>query len=241
MNRYMILLRRFLAARRLGFEFLGTTKSKLPSQAKLGHQVVNLTYPPDSGYMSDIINLWLDDEYGIRQLEAEPKTIVDIGGNIGLFSLWAWSHFPDAALYTFEPNSRVFEQLKKNLAPTNAQVCGVGVSSKSGFALMNDNTDSRMGSTTQVANGDIELRSLSQVVADVGGKIDLLKMDCEGAEWDIFEDKGAFEAIDAIRMEYHLDDQHSVETLESITEELGYRMTHHSPNRGFGISWLDKK
>ena len=82
----MLLLRRFLAARRLGFRFLGTTKSKLPSEAKLGHQIVNLTYPPDSGYLLDIINLWLDDEYGIRQVESEPEVVVDIGGNIGLFT-----------------------------------------------------------------------------------------------------------------------------------------------------------
>jgi FkbM family methyltransferase len=241
MNRYRILLRRFFAARRLGFTFIGTTKSQLPKRARLCGRAVNLDFPSDTGYMSDIINLWLDDEYGIRQLRTAPETVVDVGGNIGLFSLWAWSHFPNTTLHTYEPNPRVFAQLKSNLEPTHAHVFKNGVGSQPGFARLNDDTDSRNASTTLVDDGEIEIRSLSQVVANIGGKVDLLKMDCEGAEWDIFEDKDAFAKIDAIRMEYHLDGLHSVETLKLLTEGLGYRMVHHSPNRGFGIAWFNKK
>jgi len=41
------------------------------------------------------------------------------------------------------------------------------------------------------------------VVASLGD-IDLLKLDCEGAEWDIFECKDAWRAVRALTMEYHL-------------------------------------
>ena len=73
-----------------------------------------------------------------------------------------------------------------------------------------------------------------------GGGIDILKLDCEGAEWEIFKDKRAFESIQTIIMEYHLNDSHTVENLKTITAELGYRMTHHKPHRGFGIAWFEK-
>ncbi|MHB8789322.1 MAG: FkbM family methyltransferase [Desulfobulbaceae bacterium] len=190
--------------------------------------------------MSDIINLWLDDEYGIRQMNMVPGTVVDIGGNIGLFSLWVWCHFPNTRIYTFEPNPRVFEHLTKNLDPTHAKVRRAGVSFKPGRAEMKDAGDSRLATTILKDDGEIELIPLSQIAEDVGGKIDLLKMDCEGAEWDIFEDKEAFEKIQTIRMEYHLDDTHSVESLRAVTDGLGYRMTHHAPNHGFGIAWFEK-
>ncbi len=184
--------------------------------------------------------MWLDDEYGIRKLNTVPNTVVDIGANIGLFSLWVWCHFPDANIYTLEPNPRVLPYLIKNLAATHAHIRRVGVSCKPGRANMKDTSDSRLASTTLRKEGEIEMISLSQIVKDVGEKIDLLKMDCERAEWDIFKDQNAFETIQTVRMEYHLDDLHSLESLKEITTGLGYRMTHHSPNRRFGIAWFEK-
>jgi len=241
MNRFATLLRRFLAARNLGFTFIGTTKSRKPARARLGGRYISLSYPEGTACMSDIINLWLDDEYGVRKLQDTPGTIVDIGGNIGLFSLWVWHHFPQAHLYTFEPNPLLWDHLTANLSPTNAQIHKAGVSAKSCRARMNHAADSRLASTVSDNSGDVELISLSQILKDVGGKIDLLKMDCEGAEWDIFQDKDAFTSISVVRMEYHLDESHSLETLEQLSASLGYRIEHLSPNQGFGIAWLVRK
>src|SRR5215469_18316535 len=98
MNRYALLLNRFLAAQRLGFTFFGTTRGKLPSAVRLGGTTVNLHYPEDAGYILDVVNVWLDDEYGVGKLSEMPGTVVDIGGNIGLFSLWTWSHFPKSRI-----------------------------------------------------------------------------------------------------------------------------------------------
>lgn len=241
MNRYWLLLRRFLTAKRLGFTFVGTSKTRLPRRVTLGGRTVDLTYPADSGYMSDIINLWLDDEYGIGELKTKPATVVDIGGNIGLFSLWVWGHFPNTQIHTFEPNPRVFDCLTENLIPTGAQIHRAGVSHKPGRAEMNDISDSRLASTIIKDDGNVELIALSQIVEDVGGTVDLLKMDCEGAEWEIFKDAESFKHINAIRMEYHLDDSHSFVDLKQTTECLGYKMTHHLPYHDYGIAWFDKK
>lgn len=241
MHRYLHLFRRYLAARKLGFTFIGIKRSSLPTHVKLGGKTIGINYPPDSGYISDIVNLWLADEYGISHLKRPVSTIVDIGGNIGLFSLWAWHHFPNAKILTFEPNPRVFGFLSKNLSPTNAVPHLVGVASTPGRAVMNDSTDSRMASTSPTPSGEIELVTLSQIVEKSGGSIDILKMDCEGAEWDIFKDKHAFDSIKVIRMEYHLDEKHSMDDLLSITKDLGYTMTNHIPNSGFGIAWFEKR
>ena len=44
-----------------------------------------------------------------------PKVIFDIGGNIGITSIYLASLFPDAKIYTFEPLSENFEILQKNI------------------------------------------------------------------------------------------------------------------------------
>lgn len=241
MYRYSRLLHRFLAARKLGFRFVGTTRSNAPKRVTLGGTSISLTYPPDSGYLLDIINLWLSDEYGLGKIKHPVTSIVDIGGNIGLFSLWAWHHFPNARILTYEPNPRVFDFLSENLAPTRAVPHLVGVASKPGRAVMNDLSNSRTASTTPASSGQIRLITLSQIVEEAGGSIDILKMDCEGAEWDIFHDKQAFASIKAIRMEYHLVDHHSLDELVSVTSDLGYTMVHHIPDQGFGIAWFEKR
>ena len=237
----MLFLQRFMASHDLGFSFVGSSRTKLPTKVKLGGRFVDLTYPQDEGYISDIINLWLDDEYGIQKITESPQTIVDIGGNIGLFSLWAWSHFPMARIYTYEPNPRVLDCLLKNLKPTNALVRAAGVSCTSGRAEIKDASDSRLAATSLSESGNIDIISLSQIVEDVGGRIDLLKLDCEGAEWEIFKDIDAFQNIESIRMEYHLNEAHSLESLKVVTKSLGYKMVRLSPNQGFGIAWFEKQ
>ena len=42
-----------------------------------------------------------------------PKIIFDIGGNIGITTVYLASIFPDAKIYTFEPLPENFEILKK--------------------------------------------------------------------------------------------------------------------------------
>ena len=46
--------------------------------------------------------------------ELKPKVIFDIGGNIGITSIYLASLFPDAVIYTFEPLKENFEILQKN-------------------------------------------------------------------------------------------------------------------------------
>ena len=47
--------------------------------------------------------------------ELNPKVILDIGGNIGITSIYLSSIFPDAKIYTFEPIPDNFEILTKNI------------------------------------------------------------------------------------------------------------------------------
>ena len=71
--------------------------------------------------------------HGIRIDDGD--TVVDIGANIGLFSLFVLNRFPHARIYAFEPSPVVYELLKANCEAYGQEVhvfqCGVSDQPKS--------------------------------------------------------------------------------------------------------------
>jgi phthiocerol/phenolphthiocerol synthesis type-I polyketide synthase E len=69
-------------------------------------------------------------KHGIRI----PKgaTVFDVGGNIGLFTLFAYTEAPDARIYTFEPAPPLFDLLRRNVAEhrVRAELFNVGLSNR---------------------------------------------------------------------------------------------------------------
>lgn len=240
MNSYLRLIRRYLKARKLGFSFRGTSYSHPPSRVRLNGKPIGVSYPNDRGYLYDIVNIWLDDEYGLSSLDQAPATIVDIGANIGLFSLLAWHTFPAARIFSYEPNHRIFSYTQSNLKGTSVVAIESGVSHEDGRCVMIDDSDSRLAVSASDPAGDCELRSLRRVVEEAGGKIDLLKVDCEGAEWSIFKDSEALRCAEKIRMEYHLIGDHSIEDLTSVVRSTGFSIRHLLPLGDYGIVWLQR-
>jgi FkbM family methyltransferase len=240
-GRLELVVKRALRARALGFNFGGTSRSLPPTRAWLTGRWCDIQYPTDQGYLSDVINVWLDDEYGLRRLEADPpQIVVDIGANIGLFSMWARHCFPQARLLAYEPNPRIYPCLERNVRSMGVQTHKCGVADAAGRATMQDASDSRLASTHRSADGEITLVSLTDVVAAAGGTIDLLKLDCEGAEWDILRAVDAVDQVKSIHMEYHLVNGHTVEDLVAVTKQLGFEVRHLIPNSAWGIAWLDR-
>jgi FkbH-like protein/FkbM family methyltransferase len=66
----------------------------------------------------------------------EGATVVDIGANIGLFSLFVMSRFPSSNVYAFEPAPVVYDLLKANAAAysSTAKAFNLGVSNRCGTA-----------------------------------------------------------------------------------------------------------
>src|SRR6267142_6466530 len=93
-RRMITLVRRSIMAAKLGFAFYGTSRTRFPRCVNLLGGRRELSVPPDGGYLFDVINVWLDDEYGLHTNGFEPATVLDIGANVGIFSLWAAHIFP---------------------------------------------------------------------------------------------------------------------------------------------------
>jgi len=225
----------------MGFLFMGTSKFRAPGSFIFKSRRYTLSLPSEPGLNYDFINLILDDEYGIEKLDAKPKTIVDIGANIGLFSLWAGACFPKAIIHSYEPNARLHPYLVTNLKQVGAKIFAEGVGSRACYGELVDPGESRLGTCHPSESGDIPLVSLRTVIARMGGHIDLLKLDCEGAEWDILKDLDAFQDVTRIHMEYHLAEPgQTVEKLIAIFRHAGFQSILVDQNQGFGIAWFKR-
>jgi FkbM family methyltransferase len=239
MNRYRLLTGRVWRAAKLGFPFWGTSFSSFPRSIWLNGKRIRLSAPLEQTLVNDVINIWLDDEYGLSQLaNTPPKSILDLGANIGLFSIWARRFFPDAVIHAYEPNSRISEYARRNTADLDVRILESAVGQAPGRAHIRDDGDSRRAYTSPSFDGDIEMMSLMQIVDHIGGQVDLMKLDIEGAEWDLFDDPSSFDGVDIIRMEYHLGRDRTLLDIMNAAERLDFKVEKLAPNDGFGILWL---
>jgi FkbM family methyltransferase len=146
---------------------------------------------------------------------------LDMGANVGLFTLEMAKR--GCEVHAYEPDPMAWEALVKNaghLPNVTLHYCAVGATAGT-FRLHRARSFARnpLVSTTmssialsnpnrfQDDDGiDVEVRAFRDVVAGFGRRIALVKMDIEGAEFDIlrqvFHDPAAFD-IDAIFCETH--------------------------------------
>lgn len=239
-RRLGIFSRRLIRARKFKLLFKGTRCFQMPSTICFGERTLAVAFPPEPTQKNDFINIMLDDEYGVLRLPHGIKTVLDVGANSGLFSLKAANHLHGATVHAYEPNPRIFPYAANNLAQVGVRCFQAGIGSRAGFAFMEDSGDSRLAQTRLSDSGQIRIVSLAEAVAEIGGELDLLKLDCEGAEWDIFQDVSTFRKIRLIRMEYHIDKQHGLDGLRATAQSLGYRIDKLVPNQGFGVAWLSR-
>lgn len=155
--------------------------------------------------------IFLDQEYRLP-FDARPATILDLGANTGLASLYFRTQFPEAQIVAVEPDPANFAMMQRHLGVQQGVVLvQAAVWSHDGQITL---TDPGVGSWgLRVHESSSEVCSGSQVPAVSmpsllghfpGGRVDLLKMDVEGAEKEVFESSAAWiEKIDAIVIELH--------------------------------------
>ena len=238
-GRAYLLAKRMLAARKLGVRFGGVSRFSLPRRCRLCGTEVTIDAPEEVALRSDFINVLLDDEYGLDHLSEPPRTICDIGANIGLFSLWARHRFPDATIHSYEPNPRIVSFLEHNLEGRNVEIFPEAVGAEHGTVEMDDRWDSRNAKTKPSQSGNVEMISIASTIQRLGGHIDLLKMDCEGGEWDILQASEALTQVKTIRMEYHLlTRQKTVAAFRALATSAGFECEKIWERRHHGIVWL---
>jgi FkbM family methyltransferase len=238
MNPVSQFLRRFVRSRRYGVAFRGVARTSLPDRIRFSGKYRHVRIPQDPLHIADFINVILDDDYGVRSTTGDVKTIVDIGANVGLFTSLAREQFPDAVIHSYEPSPFTAAYARDNTRHPLTTLYEEGVAAKDSRANMVELGVSTLAQTIAADEGSITLTSFAKVLERAGGRIDLLKVDCEGAEWDFMTGADQFRQVGQIRMEYHLVGNRTLNDLHAMAKGIGFEVCKLQPNDGFGIAWL---
>lgn len=178
-------------------------------------------------------------------------TVVDIGAGIGEFSLLAARD--GASVVAFEPFPGSCALLRENVRRNGAGVRVVerAIAGRSGTLALDVGLADPVYFRSRAMGGEgaqvIEVPALSLADAMAIGavdRIDLLKLDCEGAEYDILGGAGpdVLARVDRVVLEYHEWDGHTHTELVEMLERAGF-LVRVAPNRtypGIGYLWADR-
>ncbi|MDP7152106.1 MAG: FkbM family methyltransferase [Paracoccaceae bacterium] len=145
-------------------------------------------------------------------------TVLDLGGNFGAFSVMAAQIVgAEGAVHCFEPAPQSQQRIRENARRNgidNIHLHPVAVGGESGTIRFHTHTKSALSSIYDELDGrdmsavstiEVEIRSINDVMRDLPKVIHLAKIDCEGAEHDIFQEitDENLARIRAIVMELH--------------------------------------
>jgi FkbM family methyltransferase len=179
-----------------------------------------------------IDEIWAYRKYDYFGYRVSPGDIVvDIGANIGTFSLYAAKVCGASRVVCFEPFPETFRILSKNVEQNqlHAITCvNQAVAGRSGLrTLMLDSKDPGshslvIGSSKRTV--EISCCTLEDIFQRFSLlKIDYLKMDCEGAEYEILENATSrLQQIGRISMETHTTPNRTERDLETLLRGQGF-------------------
>jgi FkbM family methyltransferase len=160
---------------------------------------------PTSNSMADLFVLrevFVQETYQdiLPLIEKKPIRVVDVGGNIGSFTVWLSRNRSLESGYCFEPDPTSFSLCRYNLSGNGCAFVDVipkAVGGKSRKISMRVNTNRPGGNTiyaeprgtrTDGEEAVVEVIAFGEWLRTLQGDFDVLKLDCEGAEWEIVDE-----------------------------------------------------
>lgn len=155
--------------------------------------------------------VFVDTEYRFDSDE-DPRVIIDAGANIGLTSVYYGSRYPECRILAIEPERSNFELMSRNVAPfPNVTPIHAALASEPGHVVIDDPDQGAWSFRTRSTTGDepgtqrVEAVTIDHLMSQHGiDRIDLLKMDIEGAEMDVMRHASSWiDRVGAMVIELH--------------------------------------
>lgn len=161
-----------------------------------------------AGDLFVLYEVFLSRCYDVPEIDpAKIKLVVDLGANIGLTTLYFASRIPEARFICVEPSPGNVELLRKNLAAVpNVVIVEAAAAGSSGALTFDDERPAWGGALSPCGRIKVEGICMDDLWHRFAGgsRIDLLKVDIEGAEQDLFAgDTGWLDRVECIVSEIH--------------------------------------
>lgn len=174
----------------------------------------DLTFPATGNLEQIVLSILAGREYPTLRLDGwTPRTIVDVGANVGATAIFFGLAYPRAHIRCFEPSPSTFAHLEANTAwmpqverhpfglfDVEAEVPLYGGTSQCAQASVSLSVETRADRSET-----IHLRPASASLGPVEGPA-ILKIDTEGCEVPVLRDLGEqLDAFDVVYVEWHSD------------------------------------
>ena len=147
----------------------------------------------------------------------DPTVIIDIGGHIGITTMYFAKKYPEAQIITVEPNASSYKKLVTNIRLNNINnvklLRSAVTNIDGGEMILYKNLMSGMSSVNNnnyggefIGREKVKTITLRRLLSDNKIRnVDLIKIDCEGCEFDILMNLESviFRRIKNMIIEYH--------------------------------------
>lgn len=210
-----------------------------------------IKYSSYDSFLHIVREIFINFCYFVKINKTSP-VIFDVGSNIGIATLFFKSFYPDAVIYSFEPDPDTFSLLDSNIIQNNLTDIlrtNAGLSDFDGKSTLyvphwSDGSSSILQEKIEIERGyasqcfalpesdikekEIDVVKCSDFIRKHSiGHIDLLKIDAEGSEESIINDLiDRLDIIDFIVMEFHfskdLFNKNSLGRIVSVLERADF-------------------
>jgi FkbM family methyltransferase len=189
-------------------------------------------------------------EWFLGPLARESLQVLDIGGQIGTFACRLAQLQPQAVISTYEPSPTTADYLRRNIERNGfaerVTVVQQALAAAVGTAEFDDNGagsgENSLVSSARGSVGTVTVETTTFDVAVSGAPVDLVKMDCEGGEYDLVYASSPenWASVQRLVIEYHPVTGQTWDELRTWLEKVGLSVQYEQSHDGIGVAFMSR-
>lgn len=184
---------------------------------EVGFQGKKIKFSNAFWFLHSLKEIFVEKVYQFKP-DSQPHTIVDAGANIGLSIIFLKQIFPNSHIIAFEPDQKIFADLKDNMKRfniKNVSLENVAVWIEDGeLSFASEGSVGGKITKNSKANSVVKSVDLKKYISNE--PIFFLKMDIEGAEYEVLKDcKSYLRNVENLFIEFHVN-EHEENHLDEI-------------------------
>ena len=191
-------------------------------------------------------------EWFLGPLLHRPIQVIDIGGHVGTFSCRLTQLNPQASVLTFEPSATTAGFLRRNVEQNGVAdrvtIVEQALAATTGFAVFDDNgagsglNGLAAAGHSSAAATRVETVSFDDAVTHAPAPVDVVKIDCEGGEFDLVLNSSpqSWASVQRVVIEHHPVPGHAWPELRDWFAAVGLVEQDEDAFGQHGCAWLSR-